>query len=719
MKKVIALCLVLAMLTAGLTALTSCKSEETLQGDNAGGNGSKPSIVDLFSRILGISGSEGKVSSDGDEYSIDMINGIQVATQMPEGEKLPVVGDKETLLKLLLDRGALYDNSDMRGKYYNQAEPDMAWAEGGSDTGSGTAETAIAPAAAPAPDAPGQAIEQGRALTGSAEAPALAQEMQDDSAGGHSQTNEQVEGVSEGDIVKTDGRYIYAMSPHSSMIRIIRANGADLEVVSTISNDEIWGNEFYLIGNDRLAIIGSEYTPIHPMPTVDDTDEPSARIMPGYGWYSNNFTSLVIYDISDRSAPVEARRISMEGWAVSTRVIGSIVYMVTNKYIYSIPFDQADSPHIMPYTRDTAAGETFEPIELDRIFYVPNTMDASYLMIGAIDVYSDGPFAPEAYLGAGSNFYMSQNAMYVTKDNWGQAVSETGTDGSVSTWMVGSHRTDIMRFAINGTNVYYAGMGTVDGYPINQYSMDEYRGYFRIASTDWAKGTFVTVLNASNMQVVGRTEPLAPGEHMQSMRFMGNMGYVVTFLNVDPLFTIDLADPYNPKVLGELKIPGFSQYLHPLGGSMMMGIGRETQELYTRDSQGVETVVGFQDAGMKVSLFDVSNPFDPQEVDVLLLGNGWGEVSHNPRALMCDSARGRYGFMIENWDDRGNWLRSAIILSVYGDSVTLAATLDIEGYFGIYGSRLCFIGNTLYLVHEAGVDVYDYTTFSWLGNITF
>jgi len=710
MKKVMALCLVLAMLTAGLTALTSCKAEDPLQGGKAGGNGDKPSIVELFSRILGISGPVNKVSSDGEDYSIDMINGIQVATQMPEGEKLPVVGDRETLLKLLLDRGALYDNSDMRGKYYNQADPDMVWDDGGSDT----AGTAIAPDAAPVPEAPASVMEPERALTGSAEAPAIAL---DDGGGDYSQTNEQVEGVSEGDIVKTDGRYIYAMSPHSSMVRIIRANGADLEVVSTIYNDEIWSNEFYLIGNDRLAIVGSEYAPIQPLPAVGDADEPDAKIMQGYGWYSNSFTTLVIYDISDRSAPVEARKISMEGWAVSTRVIGSVVYMVTNKYIYSVPFDQADSPHIMPFTRDTAAGGTFEAIGFDCIFYVPNTMDASYLMIGAIDVYSDAPFAPEAYLGAGSNFYMSQNAMYITKDNWGQ--TESGTDDLASTWRGRVNRTDIMRFAIDGTNVYYAGMGTVDGYPINQYSMDEHRGYFRIASTDWEKGTYVTVLSASNMQVVGRTQPLAPGEQMQSMRFMGNMGYVVTFFNVDPLFTIDLADPYNPKVLGELKIPGFSQYLHPLGGGMMMGIGRETQELYTRDSQGVETVVGFQDAGMKVSLFDVSNPFDPQEVDVLLLGNGWGEVSHNPRALMCDSARGQYGFMVENWDDRGNWLRDAIILRVDGDSVTLAASLEIGGYFGIYGSRLCFIGNTLYLVHEAGVEVYDYTTFSKLGNITF
>jgi len=282
-------------------------------------------------------------------------------------------------------------------------------------------------------------------------------------------------------------------------------------------------------------------------------------------------------------------------------------------------------------------------------------------------------------------------------------------------------KTDVMRFAINGTQVNYAGKGVVDGSPINQYSMDEHNGYFRIASTDWNQGTFVTVLNVADMQTVGRTEPMAPGEQMFSMRFMGDMGYVVTFEMVDPLFTIDLSDPHNPKVLGELKIPGFSQYLHPVGSGLMLGIGRDTQEIYTRNANGEEVVVGFQDVGMKVSLFDVRNPFDPIEASVLQLGEGWTEVSHNPRALMCDSNRNLYGFLVENWDSSGTneWSHNVVILRVENGRVSIAATLSLNSRYGIYGSRLVFIGDTLYVVQESGVIAYNYNSFAQLGSISF
>ena len=700
LKRILSLCIVVALLTGGLFTLSSCKSDDQANG-GAVSRGS--SFVEAFSKMLGLNkgdGGSGKISSDGKVFSFDSINAVHVATEMPEGNRLPVVGDQETLLKLLLDRGVLYDNSGWADEKYGMDAMEQEAGVSRNASGAGAPMPGSASAEADMP------IAQ--------EAPAA---LADDS-GGHSQTNEQVEGVSEGDVVKTDGRYIYAMAPYGNTLRIIRANGASLEVVSTIYTD-VWGAEFYLIGEDRLVIVGNEYVPIQPLPGVA-FDEPSARIAPDYGWHSNNFTVLAIYDISDRSAPFEARKISMEGWAVSTRVIGNVVYMVTNKHIWSIPFDQADSPIVMPYVRDTAEGEYMEPIGLDRIYYIPGTTDASYLLVGAVDVYSDDAFEPEAYLGAGSNLYMSMNAMYVSKERWEYIEQSDPATPTVDRWApMGGMKTDILRFAISGTSVAYTGMGTVDGTPINQYSMDEYNGYFRIASADWERGTFVSVLRASDMQTVGRTEPLAPGEWMQSMRFMGNMGYIVTFLNVDPLFTVDLSDPYNPKMLGELKIPGFSQYLHPLGEGLLLGIGRDTQELYTRDSRGVETVVGFRDSGMKLSVFDVSNPFDPLEIDVLLLGDGWAEVSHNPRALMFDSSRNLFGFTIESWDSRGNWTNGASVFRVENGRLSLAATLTLDGYVGVYGSRLCYIGNTLYFVHEAGIDAYDYSTFAKLGSLRF
>jgi len=649
-----------------------------------------------------------QIRSDGKTFSIASIDARPVASSDEFGLSLPTVGDIETLLKILKDRGALYDAGERESRRYGRSGSDDGFMNETALMMTDSADMARAPQAAPASEP---------AATGGA--PVAEMDM---GAGGgtHSQTNEQVAGVSEGDIVKTDGRYIYAMSQHSNELRIIRADGANLEVVSTINYDGVWSQEFYLIGNDRLVIVGSEHVPLRPLPggggAIAEVDiaEPDYY----YGWNQSSFTIVVIYDISDRSAPTELRRVSMEGWNISSRVIGSTVYLATNKHIWGVPFNQADSTAIMPFSRDSDVDDTYGAISFDRIFYVPGTEDTSYLIVGALDVYADDPFEPTAYLGAGSNLYMSQNAMYISNTRWVQE-EQFGDMLMRSAWFGGKQKTDIMRFAINGTEISYTGKGAVDGAPINQYSMDEHRGYFRIATTDWGVGTYVTVLSAADMRTVGRTEPMAPDETMQSMRFMGDMGYVVTFEMVDPLFTIDLSDPYNPRVLGELKIPGFSQYLHPVGDGLLLGIGRDTQELYTRDSRGVETVVGFRDVGLKASLFDVSNPFDPKEVDVLILGEGWAEVSHNPRALMSDSARGLYGFTAERWDNRGNWSGDAVILLVADGQLSIATTLSTGNHYGIYGSRLCFIGNTLYFVHNYGIAAYDYNSFARLGGIDF
>ena len=701
-KRLIVACLSLVILAGTILILTTGAADYTEADLNPGNvrlGGIRSPITTLFANMLKIYDSTEKIRSDNTDYPIRLLNDKTLVNEINEAEALPVVGDRVTLLKLLLERGALYDNSAQNKKAQDGFRND-AW-----DVVDDSMAMPLHPPAMPgaAGSLPDEAAE---------------------AAGGsiHSQTNEQVVGVSEGDIVKTDGQYIYAASSYSNSLRIIRADGSEMKAVSTINYDGYWSSEFYLIGNDRLAVIGSEHVPYNQRLIDDDRpiaapDQPQPAISYDYyyGWYGSNFTVLVIYDISDRSAPVELRRVSMDGYIISTRVIDDIVYMVTNKYIWNVPYNRADSASILPYCRDTAAGENYEPFDFDRIFYIPDTNDTSYLLIGAVNVYENEPFEPTAYLGAGNSLYMSRNAMYVTVHRWVQDIINDRFD---RIWSPSSTKTEIFRFAVSGTDINYTGKGIVDGSPINQYSMDEHNGYFRIATTDWREGTYVTVLRASDMNIVGRTDPLAPGEQMQSMRFMGDMGYVVTFENVDPLFTIDLADPYDPKMLGELKIPGFSQYLHPVGNGLLLGIGRDTQEIYTRDASGKETVIGFRDIGLKVSLFDVKDPYDPKEVDVLTLGEGWTEVSHNPRALMCDGTRNLYGFTMNNWNSGRNRATEALLLRVENERVTIASYLDPGVNFDTYDSRLCFIGDTLYLVHNTGITAFDYYSFVKLDSIS-
>ncbi|MCL2045309.1 MAG: beta-propeller domain-containing protein [Oscillospiraceae bacterium] len=609
-----------------------------------------------------------------------------------KNDLLPTVGDEETLIKILMERGIIFENITT-----NMSDGDIIILD------------------IPHPlEIIDDLIPMGY----------IPDEPED-----YSLTNEQVAGVNEGDVVKTDGKFIYALSPYGKL-RIVETNGPQLNIASTILIDTYdESTEFYLIGDDRLVIIGLKrvYNSSLPMPNLDVMENSNLSIdnESPLAWYNSRaFTVLHIYDISDRYVPTEIRQISMEGNTISTRVIDDIIYLVTNRKINQISQDRANrSPSIYPYMYDTLISENYCPLPFDSIYYTPDSNDGSYLLVGALDVYGDDPYEPSAYLGFGKDLYMSRNAKYVINDGYKYMLDPvTGANNRTSI-------TDVMRFGIDGTSINYSGAGFAIGYPLNQYSMDEYNGYFRIATTTWFSGSFVTVLNVETMETVGCSEALAPGEEMKSMRFMGDMAYLVTFMETDPLFTIDLSDPYNPTVLGELKIPGFSQYLHPVGDGLLIGIGRDDEERISRDSSGNETVTGFRQVGLKVSLFYVRDPFDPKEIDKISLGWGTAFVSSNPKSLMTDPNRGLYGFLMKNWKD-SNF--GAFLINVEDEKLNMVVTLDTTfinskysynnhyDYY-LYNSynRLCYIGNYLYLVSERGIIVYDYNTYENLRTLVF
>jgi len=176
---------------------------------------------------------------------------------------------------------------------------------------------------------------------------------------------------------------------------------------------------------------------------------------------------------------------------------------------------------------------------------------------------------------------------------------------------------EITKIGISGGSIVGRGNATVPGYVLNQFSMDEHDGYFRVATTSrsWrsgAEGNNVYVLD-ENMETVGRLENLAPGEEIYSARFMGDRCYLVTFKKVDPLFTIDLSDPENPRVLGKLKIPGYSDYLHPYDENTLIGVGKETEEAKEGDFAWYQ--------GVKISLFDVSDVENPRELAKIEIGD--------------------------------------------------------------------------------------------------
>jgi uncharacterized secreted protein with C-terminal beta-propeller domain len=404
----------------------------------------------------------------------------------------------------------------------------------------------------------------------------------------YSGTNIQVEGVDEADLVKTDGAYIYLVS--GATVYIVRAHPAEEAEIVTTFEPGLPVSELY-IGGDKLVVI---HAPDYY-----------------YFWYDWDIapqedyeikTTAWVYDVSDRAHPVLEREVSVDGYYTSSRMIGDYVYLIASQ-----PAMLNDTVPILPGIRSD--NETYV-VEATDVWYVNNTdNNYGYTNIVALNVQDpDEEVTSEIYLmGSSSNVYASLDNIYLTNLDW---VSD-----SVGGW----ETTTVYKLRVDQGEIQLVAEGTVPGRVLNQFSMDESRDHFRIATTSGrvsrsGGGTSnnLYVLN-STMGVSGKLEGLAPGEDIYSARFMGERCYLVTFKKVDPLFVIDLADPENPKVLGKLKIPGYSDYLHPYDENTLIGIGKETVEAEEGNFAWYQ--------GVKVSLFDVSDVSDPKELAKYEIGD--------------------------------------------------------------------------------------------------
>jgi uncharacterized secreted protein with C-terminal beta-propeller domain len=422
----------------------------------------------------------------------------------------------------------------------------------------------------------------------------------------HSTTNIQVAGVDEADIVKTDGEYIYFASGNTTII----VNAYPPEQAQVLSEIELEGTVVGIfINGDRLVVF--EETPYYSYYDVrSDSDE--KIYMP----YVSPKTYIKVYDVSDRENPLLEREISTDGQYVSSRMIGDYAYVVVNEPAYEED-DEINLPRI--YSDGNGKGTEIPATDI----YYSDVADYYYMYttIIAVNTQDDGqePTYETILLGASSNLYVSLNNIYLTFPVWG--------------WDMGdSEKTSIHRIQIAGDNITYVASGEVPGMVLNQFSMDEYDGYFRVATTTW-DGTSqnnVYILNMS-LNITGQLTDLAPGESIYSARFMGERGYLVTFKQVDPLFVIDMENPYDPKVLGYLKVTGYSDYLHPYDETHIIGIGKETTD--------AGTFAWYQ--GVKISLFDVTDVGNPVEISKLEIGDRGTDslVLSDHKAFLFDRAR--------------------------------------------------------------------------------
>jgi uncharacterized secreted protein with C-terminal beta-propeller domain len=504
----------------------------------------------------------------------------------------------------------------------------------------------------------------------------------------YSATNVQVQGIDEADIVKTDGKYIYYVG--SNAVRIVKAENGKLKDVSSIKLTQDKNVSEIYTDKNRLVVIGSKatYIPQYRPQVSDDIQTTGKRAF--YPHYTSSYSFADVYDISVPENPVFIKGHEMEGNYQSSRKNGSIVYMITNNYIYN-------NDKILPMMRDSS--ENKEPVQLPLkdIMILPGCRPSGYVIVSAIDINNTSKTKVEAITTSSQLTYMNSSALYLASDNY-------------------NGNSTITKFIINGMNIGYSGSGEVKGSILNQFSMDEYNGNFRVATTGNNENNLFVL--DSSLNISGSVTGLAKGERIYSVRFIGDKGYIVTFRTMDPLFVFDLSDPKNPKVTGELKIPGFSNYLHPVGENLLLGIGQDTYDIFKKDSSGKEVVIGSRQGGIKLSLFDVSDMGKPKEVSNYILGDSgsYSEAFYNHKAVMVDNSSGNIVFDAYISDTSGKSQRGAAVFSLGGKSIKLNGIVPCttpertNSLYIPYGCRTIYIGDMLYYVHDGVISSYNYKT---------
>jgi uncharacterized secreted protein with C-terminal beta-propeller domain len=531
----------------------------------------------------------------------------------------------------------------------------------------------------------------------------------------YSTTNIQVAGVDEADIVKNDGTYLYVASNdysnNQNYIYILKADSQDPRVIARIALE----NNTYLAGmyisqdSSKLVVIGSQYGMIYLGEPVYAGGNGEISV---YQYFENNVKTFVnVYDVSDKVHPVLARNFTLSGSYFNSRMIGDYVYTVVSQPAYVL------ENNVLPLPR-VYAGTAVSEIAPSKIYYsdTANYTDAAnnyftYTTFIGLNVKDSGQELTNmtVLMGGASTMYVSLSNIYVT----------------YPTWSEGGEYTSIYRISVNKDALNFEAKGSVTGYVLNQYSMDEYNGNFRLATTTWKETTrnAVYVLN-SNLTTVGEVtlESAEVRETIQSVRFMGDKAYVVTFEQKDPFFVLDMSNPTAPRVAGKLEIPGYSSYLHPFDENHVIGLGMENSTV-------------------KLSLFDVTNVNAPMEIAKYIVEGDWtySQALDDPKAFLFDKqkellvipiSRTNYGVVDSTSKDAymgGGFWQGAYVFKVTASGFTLrggithAENATSSSYYGIdYGqqvNRALYIGNTLYTVSNSKVQLNNLDTLALIAEV--
>ncbi len=509
----------------------------------------------------------------------------------------------------------------------------------------------------------------------------------------YSDTNVQVEGVDESDLVKTDGKYIYTLS-RNSIISIVEVK-SDGKLEKTFQINDFARNfsptDLY-VDQNFLIVLGTMYE--------DST--------------YTQYTGIYIYNKQDINNLELVKDYLIKGYLSTSRKIDQSLYIIANYYP---TYDYVKDTDLLPcYIEGNQA--IYQKVE--DIFYFDDSSYSQYLMVATIDLEDlTKGLNLESYLGYGATVYMSLDSLYITYPEYVANKTETSNEPSLAIapdilW--GREETVIHKFQVDKDQLTHVAMTRVAGYLINQFAMDEYKGFFRLAVT--TNDEFGSINNVhifdSSLEEVGQIIGMAPGERIYSVRFEGDTGYMVTFVQVDPLFVMDLSDPYNPKVDGELKIPGYSTYLHKYSEDLLIGFGMDT------DFDG--RVIS---KGIKVAMFDVSDKTDPKQLFTISLGStgSYSQLLYDHKAFVLDKNREIMLFPVQIVEDNyrvGSQGLAVIKIDVEANEFRLLDVLSQsnEVFDGYYVERALYIDNLLFSISDSAIYSYDFNSLDFIDSIS-
>jgi len=443
---------------------------------------------------------------------------------------------------------------------------------------------------------------------------------------GYSTTTTQEEGVQEADVIKNDGTYIYVLS--DSVLHIVQADpGESLQELPSVPL-EGYGRDLYLLEDKVVALT-------RPSVAYDGPEPLAAQGMIAPPFCYRSRVQVTVVDVADRSNPVIESTTWFEGDLSSSRMIGDVLHLVLVNYpeffapVLEFRDGQpvvadVDADTILPNYEVAVAGGA--PVSGNTVdwpnFYYPIDPDGyGMTMVVSLNINAPEDFQSVGVVAYPGNVYASTEALYLTDSNYN---------------FFGDMRqlTDIYKFALTDDGPLLTGVGAVPGRILNQYSMSEYEGYLRVATTvndrgfwsesESSNNVYVLADAGDELDIVGRAEGIALGEEIKSARFSGSRGYLVTYEQIDPLFTMDLSDPTNPRVVGELKVPGFSTFIIEMDEDHLLTVGEGADD----DSFGWTR-------GVQLSIFDISDFTNPQRAFTKHIGDpdAWSEALYNPKAF--------------------------------------------------------------------------------------